>query len=66
MSLFCSEGERRCLFSTGAATFSVCAPFYIADKRDLPRAKRVKLRVTEAIIQLSRPSKVQTSMVPVA
>ena len=43
MSLFCSEGERRCLFSAGAATFSVRAPFYVADKRDLQRAKRVKL-----------------------
>ena len=44
MSLFCSEGERHRLFSAGAATFSVRAPFYIADKRVLRRAKRVKLR----------------------
>ena len=44
MSLFCSEGERRRRFSAGAPTISVRAPFYIANKRDLQRAKHVKLR----------------------
>ena len=44
MSLFCSIGERRRRFSAGAATISIRAPFYIADKTDLRKAKCVKLR----------------------
>ena len=38
------QQRREAFFSAGTATISVCALFYIADRRDLRRAKRVKLR----------------------
>ena len=44
-------------FSVGAATISVCAPFYIGNKRALREQSMWNFAVTEAIIQLSRPSK---------